>query len=125
MARTVVSVLRSATGGLRAGEPVLEANAYAVAEELELSLLLMGDAVELAVAAAEVAPADLAGVALTPAAAPQDLLALLESGVGIYAARDGLVQRGIEEEYLASGVVVVDDEHVADLLRTADAVLAW
>jgi sulfur relay (sulfurtransferase) DsrF/TusC family protein len=125
VARSVVSVVRSTTGGLRAGEPVLEANAYAVAEELDLALVLLHDAVELAVAGAEVVPTELAGVPLPPAAAAQDLLALVESGVGVYAGATALLERGIAPQLLAPGVAVVDDEQVADLLRTADAVLTW
>lgn len=125
MARTVVSLIRCAGGVARATEPALEANAYAVAEDLDVRLVLACDAVELALSAGEVRPAELAGVALPPTASGQDLRGLIESGVAVYAVRADLERRGIEQEALVDRVRLLDEAELAGLLREADAVLAW
>ena len=84
--RRVVSIVRSAPSALRAGQPALEANAYAVAEDIDLTVVLRGAAVELALRATEVRPGDVAGVAMPASAGGQDLRGLVESGVGILVA---------------------------------------
>lgn len=125
MARVVVSLVRSAAGAVRGTEPALEANAYAVAEDLDVRLVLAGDAVELALAGGETPPADLAGVALPPAASGQDLRALIESGVAVRALSEDLASRGIEDAALVDGVATLGQTELAALLRDADAVLVW
>lgn len=125
MARRVVSVVRAAPLALRGTDPVLEANAYAVAEAVELTVVLAGEAVELAVAGGEVPPSALAGAALPPAAYDQDLRGLLESGVAVYAAAEDLERLGLRPSDLVDGIRVVDGPAVAAVLRDADAVLAW
>jgi intracellular sulfur oxidation DsrE/DsrF family protein len=125
MARRVVSVLRGAQGGPRASDAALEANAYAVAEDLELTIVLRGRGVELAQHRPAAAPTALAGVALPDPAAAADLQGLVESGVAVYVGADCLGQLGLEPADLLRGVRVVDATAVADLLRDADAVLAW
>jgi predicted peroxiredoxin len=125
MARRVVSVLRGAARSLRATEPALEANAYAVAEDLEVSVVLTGQAVELALAAAAVRPSDIAGVALPPAASGQDLRGLIESGVRVYAGAEDLQARGMDDAALVEGVETLDEGRLAALLRDADGVVTW
>ncbi|HEY8339113.1 MAG TPA: DsrE family protein [Egibacteraceae bacterium] len=125
MARRVVSLVRSGPQALRSTEAVLEANAYAVAEDVDLTVVLAGAGVELAIAAGEVRPGTLAGVPLPPAASGQDLRGLLESGVGVLVVDADLQAQGLRREDLVEGVEVVDGAAVADALRTAEAVLTW
>lgn len=125
MARTVVSLVRGTQGSARATEPALEANAYAVAEDLEVRVVLAGAAVELALAGAQARPGELAGVALPPSASGQDLRGLIESGVAVLALADDLAARGIARESLVDGVETLQGADLAALLRDADAVLAW
>lgn len=125
MARRVVSLLRGTSGALLATEPSLEANAYAVAEDVELTVVLRGPAVELAVAGGEVRPGELAGVALPPAASAQDLRGLIESGVEVLVAAEELDRLGLGPTDLVRGVSVRDQPTMAETLRTAHAVLGW
>lgn len=125
MARRVVSILRRGPAALRASDPVLEANAYAVAEDVDLALVLRGAAVELAIAGGETPPTDLAGIALPPAATAQDLRGLVESGVRVYVADADLRRRGLTQTELVAGVEPVGDDDLIGLLGAADAVLNW
>lgn len=125
MARRVVSLLQGVSGALLATEPALEANAYAIAEDVELTLVLRGPAVELAVAGGEVHPGELAGVTLPPAASAQDLRGLIESGVEVLVPAGELGRLGLGHDDLVSGVAVREDDDLAEVLRTADAVLGW
>lgn len=125
MVRRVVSLVRSAPVALRGVDPVLEANAFAVAEAVDLAVVLADRAVELAVKGGEVRPSEVAGVSLPPAAYDQDLRGLLESGVPIYVDADDLARLGLAYDDLIEGVRAVDREAVAAVLRDADTVLAW
>jgi predicted peroxiredoxin len=125
MARRIVSVVRTAPGALRATDPALEANAYAVAEDLDLTVVLRADAVELALAGGEVRPAQLAGVALPPAAGGQDLRGLVESGVRVLVEQDALSARGIAADHIVRGVEVADAERIFAVLSEAEGVLTW
>lgn len=125
MARRIVSLLRSAPGALRTTDPALEANAYAVAEDVDLTLILRGDAVDFALAGGEARPASIAGVALPPAAGSQDLRGLLESGVRVVAEAAALTNRGIDATDLIGGVTVADDAEVIRILTAAEGVLTW
>ena len=125
MARHIVSLLRTAPGALRATDPALEANAYAVAEDVDLTVVLRGDAVDFALAGGEARPAQIAGVALPPAAGSQDLRGLLESGVRVVAEAAALTARGIAETDLIAGVHVADDAEVIRILTDAEGVLTW
>lgn len=125
MARRVVSLVRAHPGAVRSIEPSLEANAYAVASDVDLAVVLRGPGIELAVAGSEVCPGSLAGQPLPPAASGDDLRGLLESGIEVYASAGDLGRLGLCPEDLVEGVRVADDQAIADLLRRADAVLCW
>lgn len=125
MVRRVVSLVRGAPVALRGIDPVLEVNAYAVAEALDLAVVLAGPAVELALDGGVVAAAEIAGVTLEPTAHHQDLLGLLESGVAVYVDHADLDRLGVGPEDVVDGIRVVDAASVADVLRDAEAVLAW
>lgn len=125
MARRVVSVISGPTQALGTREPVLEANAFAVAEDVDLQLVLRGAGVEMAVAQPSRGPNELAGTPLGAQAPGQDLRALIESGVAVHVDADALTAHGLGVEDLVPGAhpVARDDAH--ELLRTADAVLTW
>lgn len=125
MARRVVSLVHGVSGALRPTEPALEANTYAIAEDVDLTVVLRGSAVELAVAGGQVRPGELAGVVLPPASSAQDLRGLLESGIGVIALAEDVTTLGLSAADLVDGVEVADTSTVAGLLRRADAVLAW
>ena len=125
MTRRIVSLIRRAPGAARGSEPSLEANAYAVTQELELTVVLLDEAVRLATAGAETRPRTIAGAAFPPAAPAHDLRALLESGIRVLAHADGLAAEGLDAEVLLPGVSVVTDGAVADLIADADGVLTW
>ena len=125
MARHVVSVLHCGPAALRSSDPVLEANAYAVASDLDLTVLLRGDAVELAVAAGEGAPGHLAGTQLPPSAGGQDLRGLVESGLAVWVAAADVTYRGLDASALIGGVHLAEEAELDELLRRAEAVLTW
>lgn len=128
MARRVVSLVRSAPLALRGTDPVLEANAYAVAEAVDLTVVLAGPAVELAVAPRRrgaAPPPSIAGVALPHLAHDEDLRGLLESGVHVLVRDTDVHALGLEANDLLVGVRVVDATTVARVLADADAALAW
>ena len=125
MARHVVSVMSGAPAAVSPADPVLEANVYAVAEDIDLAVVLRGAAVEYAAKTASVAPARLAGRQLPNARCARDLRGLLESGVPVYIDAEDAARQGITAPQLVDGVSLVGGERVAELLRTADAVLHW
>jgi intracellular sulfur oxidation DsrE/DsrF family protein len=104
---------------------VLEVNVYAVAEDVDLSVVLRGAAIEYAGRAESVPPAKLAGCPLPDARCARDLRGLLESGVPVYVDADSASGQGMGVDDLVDGVSVVDAGQLTDLLRTADAVLHW
>lgn len=126
MARRVVSVLRGPCGSAaRTSDPAVEANAYAIAEDVDLTIVLRGASVDLAVAGARAVPVELAGQPLPPLAASQDLRGLVESGVDVHACTASLADRGIDPDELLEGVRPSDADALTQLLRDADAVIGW
>jgi sulfur relay (sulfurtransferase) DsrF/TusC family protein len=125
MSRRVVSLLRRGPAGLRASDPVLEANAYALAVDVDLAVVLMEAGVELAVEGGVSAPKGLAGAVLPPSAGGQDLRGLVESGVEVYASADAVARRGLDAEDLIPGVRLADPQRLDALLAGAEAVLNW
>ncbi len=125
MARRVTSLLRRPPGALRSTDPALEANAYAVAEDVDLTIVLRGDAVEFALAGSEARPSRVAGVAMPPAAGSQDLRGLVESGVRVVVDAAAVSARGVQAGQLIAGVQVADDQEIAAVLADAEGVLTW
>ena len=111
MPRRVASVVRSAPVGLRGADPALEANVYAIAEQVDLTVVLLGPAVELALAGER--------------ALGGDLVVLLESGVPVYASEPDMERLGLGRGDLVEGVKVVDAAAVAAVLHEAEAILVW
>lgn len=126
MVTRVLSVLRSADPGApRAADPVLDLNAYALAEEVELTIVLKAAGVELGVAGAHVRPARVGGHDVPAAAAQDDIAALLASGVRVLAVDEDLRARGLGADDLLPGIGVVDEEHLADAIPDHDVTLTW
>ncbi|HUG84491.1 MAG TPA: DsrE family protein [Euzebya sp.] len=125
MPRRLVSLIRHAPGAPRGSEPALEANAYAVTQDVDLTVVLLSDAVRLAVAAAETRPRTIAGAAFPPAAPSHDVRALLESGIRVLAHKDAVIGQGIVAGDLLEGVDVADDTAVAAAIADAQGVLTW
>ncbi|HSK90939.1 MAG TPA: DsrE family protein [Euzebyales bacterium] len=125
MARRVVSIMSGAPAAVSPADPVLEANAYAVAEDVDLSVVLRGAAIEYAARTGEVVPARLAGRQLPNARCARDLRGLLESGVPVYVDGDGAADQGIAVDDLVEGVSIADGTQLTDLFHAADAVLHW
>jgi predicted peroxiredoxin len=125
MARHVVSIMSGAPAAVSPADPVLEANVYAVAEDIDLTVVLRGAAIEYAAMTTSVAPARLAGRPLPNARCARDLRGLLESGVPVYVDAGSAADQGLQAEHFVDGVSLTDTRHLAELLRGADAVLHW
>lgn len=121
----VLSIIRGAdAGAARANDPALDLNAYAVAEDIELTLVLKDHGVELGLAAASCHPEAIAGVDVPAAVPSTDLQALLGSGVRVLAVGRDLDARGLSAEELLDGVSVVDEAGLAALLRSSHVTLS-
>ena len=125
MARRVVSILTAAPAAMSPHDPVLEANVYAVAEDVDLTVLRRGVAIEYAAASGAVPEARLAGELLPNARCARDLRGLLESGVLVYVDAVSAAHQGLDADALIPGVSIADAAEQSELLRTADAVLHW
>jgi predicted peroxiredoxin len=106
-------------------DPVLEANVYAVAEDVDLSVVLRGAAIAYAAKVAVATPATVAGRPLPSARCARDLRGLLESGVPVYVDADSAGRQGMRADDLVDGVSLADPDRLSELLRDADAVLHW
>ena len=125
MARRVVSILTAAPAAMSPHDPVLEANVYAVAEDVDLTVLLRGVAIEYAAVSGAVPAATLAGEPLPDARCARDLRGLLESGVAVYVDAVSAGRQGLDVGALIPGVSIADAAEQSALLRAADAVLHW
>lgn len=123
--RAIVSLVGAGPSLVSPADAVLEPNAYAVAEDVDLTLVLRGAGVQHALAAADTSGTVLAGVALSPSTESADLRGLLESGIPVLVAGDDLAAAGLTPDDLVPGVRIVDAAALADLLRAADGVLSW
>jgi intracellular sulfur oxidation DsrE/DsrF family protein len=125
MARRVVSILTAAPAAMSTTDPVLEANIYAVAEDVDLTVLLRGVAIEYAARGGDAPTATLAGHDLPNSRCARDLRGLLESGVLVYVDAVSARHQGLDGSDLIPGVSIADAGEQSALLRTADAVLHW
>lgn len=126
MVTRVVSILRSADPGApRAADPVLDLNAYALAEDVELTLVLKAAGVELGVRGAHVHAATVGGLDVPAAAAEADLRAILASGVRVLAIEEDIIARGVAASDLLPGIETVPELGLAGLLTDHDVALTW
>lgn len=124
MVTTVLSLLRGAdAGAARADDPALDVNAFAVANDVDLTLVLTDRAVELALAAADSRTGAIAGCDVPNAHPEVDLTALVGSGVRVYAVAEDLELRGLGPADLLDGVDTIDRAGVAGLLLRHDVTL--
>lgn len=125
MPTRVLSLLRGAdAGAARAADPALDINAYAVAEDVELTLVLKDAGVELGLQRASARPGSVAGVEVPVAEPATDLLALLGSGVTVLAVTEDLTARGLDPATLLPGIDLVDERALSSLISTSDVTLA-
>lgn len=124
MITRVLSVLRGAdAGAARAADPALDINTFAVAEDIELTLVLKNHGVELGLAAARCVPEPIAGVDVPAAEPGTDITALLDSGVRICAVAEDLADRGLGSADLVEGVDVIPEADLAGLIIRHDTTL--
>lgn len=120
----VLSIVRDADlGAARRADPALDTNAYAVADEIDLTLVLKDRAVELALADVCCDGTELRGLAVPVTEPGRDLRALLASGVQVYAVEEDLDARGIEPSTLVPGVTPLTEADLAGLIVTHDLTL--
>ncbi len=125
MTTSVLSIVRGANqGAARTAVPALDVNAYAIADDIDLTLLLKGFGVELAVRNAVTHPVAVAGVAVPSAEPLTDLTGLIASGVRVLASASDLASRGLAPNDLLDGIDAVDDAAIAGLLLTHDVTLS-
>lgn len=125
MVTRVLSLVRGAdAGAARAIDPALDVNAYAVADEIELTLVLKDRGVELALDDAIFHADPIAGVEVPAAAPATDLRALLASGVRVLAVRDDLVARGLGLDDLVDGIEEVESGELSRLIIEHDVTLS-
>lgn len=125
MARRLVSLVTAAPGAPRGSEPSLEANAYAVSQDVDLTVVLLRDAVRLALTGAETPPERVADAPFPPASPAHDLRALLESGIPVLVHDEAVAARGLGEPHLVPGVQIVSEDRIAEVLDDAEGVLTW
>lgn len=120
----VLSIVRGAdVGAARDADPALDANAYAVADEIELTLVLKDRGVELGLDGACCDQGMLAGLAIPVADPGIDLRALLASGVPVHAVAEDLAARGIDPASLVAGIEPLPEAALARLLVEHDVTL--
>jgi len=126
MITRALSIVGSADPGAPlAADPVLDLNAFAVADDVDLTIVLARAGVELAVADARVHATTVAGVDVPAATAGTDVSALLASGVRVLALAADLADRGIAPDELVPGVATIDDAGLAALVLASDVTLGW
>lgn len=126
MVTRVLSILRSADpGAARPADPVLDLNAYALAEDVELTLVLKVAGVELGLAGVHSRAATVGGLEVPAPAPGDDLRALLASGVRVVAVEEDLIARGIEAADLLDGIEVLAEVELGSLLVGNDVELTW
>ncbi len=121
----VLSIVRGAdAGSARIADPALDVNAYAVADDVELTLVLKDRGVELAEAGGRIHPVHVAGVPVPAATPNEDLLALVGSGVRVLAVAEDVAQRGLDLAALVVGIELIDEAELAHLVLANDVVLS-
>lgn len=124
MVTRVLSIVRGAdAGAARAADPALDANAFAVADDVELTLVLKDRGIELGLADTRCSRNTLAGHDVPVAEPGTDLTALLGAGVRVLAVTEDLLVRGVAPDALLDGIEPLDEPALAALLIDHDVVL--
>ena len=120
----VLSILRGAdAGAARDADPALDATAYAIADEIELTLVLKDRGVELGLDEVCCDQGMLGGLAIPVAEPGLDLRALLGSGVQVRAVSEDLFARGIEPTDLVDGIEPLTEADLSLLILQHDVTL--
>ncbi|WP_336250626.1 hypothetical protein [Stomatohabitans albus] len=125
MTKRVVSLLRHAIGEPVHTDPRLEANAYAVMRNVDLTVVLTDCSVELAAVNAQVESHSISGIQFPASSTHCDLVGLIESGVQVVALNDSLTAAGLTPTHLVPGVNTINREELAQLIHEADTILTW
>lgn len=121
---SVLSIVRGAdAGAARSADPALDTNTYAVADEIELTLVLKDRGVELGLDGVCCDQGMLGGLAIPVAEPGMDLRALIASGVRVHAVAEDLAARGIDPASLVSGIEPLAEAELARLLLEHDVTL--
>ncbi len=91
-----------------------------------LTALLRGNAVNYAVAGQKAPQVSFGAWQQTHAAQiDQDIIALMEKGVGVYVSEEDLAKRGISLSELIPGIKTVNREGILDLIESHDRIWHW
>ncbi len=120
----VLSLVRGFDAGApRLRDPGLDLNAHAIADEIDLTLVLKDRGVELGLAGTAHHVDTIAGVTVPASEPAVDLRGLVASGVRVLAVRGALGTRGLRPADLLDGVAVIDESELAPLLLEHDVTL--
>jgi predicted peroxiredoxin len=125
MVRRVLSLIRgSDAGAARQADPALDLNAFAVADEVDLTLVLKDHGVELALATTRADVGSIAGVDVPVAEPSTDLRGLLASGARVCVVAEDLEARGLTDRDLIDGIEVIGEPTLAQLITDNDVTLS-
>lgn len=124
MTTRVLTILRGAeAGAARSADPAVDTTAFAVADDIELTVVLKDRAVELGLAGTRCRSAPLAGVDVPAAEPAADLRALLASGIRVLAVAEDLAVRGLRPGSLLAGIEPLPEAGLAPLIAGHDVTL--
>lgn len=120
----VLSIVRGAdAGAARPVDPALDATSFAVADDIDLTVVLKDRGVELGLDGVCCEGATLSGLAVPAAEPGLDLRGLIASGVRVHAVREDLMVRGIEPAALLAGIEPLAQDELAALILAHDVTL--
>lgn len=120
----VLSIVRGAdAGAARPVDPALDATSFAIADDVDVTVVLKDRGVELGVDRVCCDRATLSGLALPGTEPGVDLRGLVASGVRVYAVREDLDARGIEVAALVAGIEPLGESELAGLIVAHDVTL--
>lgn len=124
MITRVLAILRGSDAGApRTVDPALDVTAFALADEIDLTMVLKDRGVQLALRGARCRGVTIAGVEVPAPDPAADLAALLASGVRVVVVDEDLARRGISPGDLLADIEVVDEATIARLLLEHDVTL--
>jgi hypothetical protein len=124
MTTRVLTILRGAeAGAARSADPAVDTTAFAVADDIELTVVLKDRAVALGLGGTRCHAAPLAGVDVPAAEPATDLRALLASGIRVLAVAEDLAVRGLRPAALLAGIEPLAEAELARLIAGHDVTL--
>lgn len=117
----VLSIVRGADPGApRVADPALEATSFALADDVDVTVLLKAQGVELAVDGACCQAVRLRGVEVPVAEPWLDLRGMIASGVRVLAVLEDVEARGLAHGMLLAGVGLIAEAELAGLILAHD-----